>query len=128
MTETKSKAYDVLCQDRRYGLDLYLKGVAVFLALYGVGIKQVLEATDPESIAVVSVSGLAILGCAHVTNWKSWRFGHVNHEQIRTLCEELGFQPPYRAVFLYLAGWGLVTVLTVVWCIAGVSKWLSLRH
>ena len=126
MSEPKSKAYDVLCQDRRYGLDLYIKGVAVFLALYGVGIKYLLEATDSQSVVVVVVSGLAIFGCAHFTNWESWRFGRANHEQIEVVSGELGLQPPYKAVFLYLTGWGLLTVLTVVWCIAGVSKWLSL--
>ena len=125
MSDNRLKEFEVISQERRQGVDLYLKGLVIFLGLYSVGIKAVFNAKDRASIGVLAVSGVAILAFSHAAIWKSVAFERSGHARLEQLSRELGFAAPYGFRFLYLAVWGLVAVLSVIWLAASLYRLCS---
>ena len=123
MDDVKLKSYEILSEDRRRGLELFLKGLTIFLILYGVGLKTLLDSKDLFNARILACSGFAILFFSHMAIWKSIHFNTITHGQIERLCEDFKLPSPFNVRFLYIAVWGLMFVLSIIWVVTSGMKW-----
>ena len=55
------KEYDVLSEDRRRAVEIYIKGVLIVAAIYAFGIKLLIDSTNLLTIIIIGAIGLIMI-------------------------------------------------------------------
>jgi hypothetical protein len=118
MTHTNSlKQYEVLSEDRRHAITIFVQAVLLSLAVVGFVSKHLYDATQLRDVLTTGIIGLLFLGFCHVATWKCRKYHVALIKILGESARNCDLQSPLSTVFIFDTAWAMCTLLSGGWLV-----------
>ena len=109
------KEYEILSEDRRRAVDIFLKGILLGAAFAAVLFKYLLDSTGVDEGVVAAASGVGVAALYQVLIWKSAQHDELLNTRLNELANELGLAPVIATRSIFRFTWVFVTIVSVAY-------------
>ena len=118
----KLKEYEILSEDRRRGIDIFLKGVVIAAAFLGINFKFLLDSTTRPEILLSGSCGVVLLLFFHAVVWRCRRHVEQLHASLDEIAKELGLNPIISTRYIFNIVWIFTGIILFSWIAIFVYK------
>ena len=118
--------YQVLSEDRRRAVEIYIKGVLIAFAIIAFGIKMMIDATEIKNILIIGVSGLLIGALSNFFYLKCIRTDRLINSRLNEIANAYELQPISSTKYIFHAAYVGAVIVGLVWISIFVSKIIEL--
>ncbi len=113
----KLKEYEILSEDRRRAIEIFLKGVVVCGAFLAILVKFLLDATTKSQVLLFGLSGIVVIVFWHGLIWRCRKHAYGLNEILNKVVKTLSFQPVISTNYIFNITWWAMVIVTVLWLI-----------
>jgi hypothetical protein len=118
MQDRLLKEYEVLSEDRRRGVDIFLKGFIIACGIIAFGFKLLMDTQDIYALLVVSISGL-VFGSIGFPYWlKGKKHDYAIRKRLNEIATKLELAP--------IISTGYIFDVTVISAILIAGSWIAM--
>ena len=120
--------YQVLSEDRRRAVEIYIKGVLVAFAILAFGIKLMIDVVEMQNLLVIGISGLLIGILSNYFYVKCVGTEKAIHFRLNEIAETYKFQPVSSTKYIFVAGYVGALLVGLAWIFIFVLKIIELGN
>lgn len=111
------KEYEVLSEDRRRAVEIFLKGVIIATALIGFGFKYMLETKDLRFCVSIGTCGILFIFLCHYSIYFCRRHILELHRRLNEITQSLGAAKVIHTQYILNIVWVTCVVISAAWII-----------
>jgi len=113
--DDKLTEYQVLSEDRRRAVEIFMKGFLVVVAVIAFGFKSVLDAADISSVVIFGAAGIVIAIVGHIWLFKCRRHDLAINERLNQIAQACDFRPVVSTQYIFNGAWIRGGIIGIVW-------------
>jgi len=127
MQNQKLIEYEVLAEDRRRAIEIFLKGFAISVAIMAFGFKLLMDAKDIIFVIIITITGLliGILGAFYLFKCRQHDF--EMSKRLNEIAKKHDFSSVISTRYIFNVAWLVSLIIGIAWITVAISMIIKLR-
>ena len=122
MTDFELKEYEILSEDRRRAIEIFLKGMLIAIGIIAYGFTILYNSNNFFSLILIGPSGIAI-GITGIFSW-TYCFKHISklENNLNNICANKNYKNIISTKYIFKTSLIILIIIGIVWLMMIIIK------